>query len=332
MDGLQEVLDEYSDSLAGLSIDRGASQKIAGWFRMPLTYNTVAERWGNLQILKNERYSHQELFEMVPEGYRTAAEIRKNKDDVLVSPDLPLLSKGDIEALRGGSSMMALRVYKLSRLRALRNADKGEEMRDLFCFAVYCALLSDYDDIEAWERLQAFNTGFKEPLDETELVNNMAAATRKFGYKLTNQWIIDSLSITEDEQAQTGIYPATDKIIRFKQSNYARDTLRAALKEERDNRVLSLFCDGLSKAEIARVTGISRNTVTKIINELMADSPAEIEATETELLVAAGAENFSETENNEMLKNGAIIYVSYSRPKKLLHNELNKPQPDDGGG
>lgn len=335
MDGLQDVLNEYSESLAGLSIDRGASQKIAGWFRLPLTYNTVAKRWGNLQILKNERYSHQELFEMIPEGYRTAVAERKNRDDVQVSPALPCIAEGDIEALKGGSSLMALRVYKISRLRALRDADKGNEMRDLFCLVVYSALLADYDADEAWSRLQAFNRGFKEPLSDAELKNNMMSATRKFGYKLTNQWIIDSLSITEDEQEQIGIYPVTDKIIRFKKSNYARDTLRAALKEERDNRVISLYCDGLSKAEIARVTGISRNTVAKIINDLMADCPAEIETTETELLVAAGAEDFAETDNNEVLKNGAIIYVSYPDSNNLLHNELDKsdkPQSEDGGG
>lgn len=339
MDGLQDVLNEYSESLAGLSIDRASSQKIAGWFRMPLTYNTVAKRWGNLQILKAERYSHQELFEMVPKGYRTASEGRKNKDDALVSPALPLLSEGDIEALRGGSSLMALRVYKISRLRALRNADKGEEMRDLFCFVVYCALLAEFDEDEAWSRLQAFNKGFKEPLNETELANNMMSATRKFGYRLTNQWIIDSLSVTEDEQEQTGIYPVTDKIIRFKQSNYARDTLRAAIKEERDNRVFSLFCDGLSKAEIARVTGLSRNTVTKIINEIMADCPAEMEATEAALPVAVGAEEFSETENNDVLKNGANIYVSYPAQVPLVHTKeqfedavVRDFQPKDGGG
>lgn len=334
MDKLQEVLDEYVTSLQGLTIDRAASQKLVGWFRMPLTYNTVAKRWGSLQILSDEKYSHQSLYDLVPKAYKKASADHKNKAEEQVSPSLSRLAEGDIEALKDGSTSMALRVYKIAKLRAFRNSPKGAEMRDLFCFAVYNALLSDYDEEDAWERLQAFNAGFKEPLTERELQNNMMSATRKFGYKLTNQWLIDSLSITEEEQEYTDIHPVADKFINFKTSNYARDSIRAALKEDRNNKIIDLYQEGISKAEIARIIGISRNTVTKVINQFIDDYMPEIEPTVEELRVAVGGENVSVSTGTGLLKNGANIYVSYCG---LATNEptvngvarpYKKPPPD----
>lgn len=340
MDKLQDILDEYATSLQGLTMDRAASQKLVGWFRMPLTYNTTGKRWGSLQILNNERYSHQELYNMVPKSYKTAAVDRKDRRDKQVSSALSPLADGDIEALKDGSTAMSLRVYKIAKLRAFRNAGKGEEMRDLFCFAVYNALLAEYDETEAWTRLQAFNTGFKEPMNSKELQTNMASATRKYGYKLTNQWIIDALAVTEEEQEYIDLYPVTDKFISFTKQNYVRDKIRAELREDRDNKVIALFMDGASKAEIARTVGISRNTATKIINEFLADCPPEIEETAAELPVAVGAENFSVSGNNKVLKNGANIYVSYSgrrpRARTVTAGRLPLVQPlpdiDDGGG
>lgn len=312
MDKLQELLDEYSTSLQGISIDRAASQKLAGWFRLPLTYNTVAQRWGSLQIMKEERYSHQELYDMVPEGYKTAVSDRKNKTNKQVYHTHYNLTEGDIEALKDGSTSMALRVYKIAKLRAFRNAAAGAEMRDLFCFVIYNALLSDYDEEEAWERLQAFNAGFKVPLTERELQNNMLSATRKYGYKLTNQWIIDSLSMTEEEQEYAGIHPVTDKFISFKKSNFARDSIRASLKEDRNNKIIDLYSEGVSKAEISRILGLSRNTVTKVINDYNELIQADIEPVDAELQKAAGAENIAVSAENKVLKNGAFMYVSYA--------------------
>lgn len=327
MDELQGVLDEYASSLQGVTIDRAASQKLAGWFRLPLTYNTVAKRWGSLQILSDERYSHQELYDLVPKSYKTASADRKHKADKQVSPILLKLTAGDIEALKDGSTSMALRVYKIAKLRAFRNAAAGSEMRDLFCFVVYNALLSDYDEVEAWARLQAFNTGFKEPLSERELQNNMVSATRKFGYKLTNQWIIDSLSMTEEEQEYADIYPVTDKFIAFKKSNYTRDSIRAALKEDRNNKIIDLYQDGVSKSEISRITGVSRNTVTKVISQFLDDYDAEIESVIEELPVAVGAENISVSADNKVVKNGANIYVSYNGldTNEQTVNEVSRP-------
>lgn len=343
MDKLQEVLDEYETSLQGLTLDRAASQKLVGWFRMPLTYNTVAKRWGSLQILKFEPYNHNDLYEMVPKSYKTAVADRKYKQDAEVSPAFYPLTDGDIEALKDGSTAMALRVLKIVRLRLFRNASVGSEMRDLFCFVVYNALLAEYDEAEAWRRLQAFNTGFKKPLSERELETNMSSAKRKYGYKLTNQWIIDALAITEEEQQHIDLYPVTDKFINFVKPNSVRDQMRAYLREDRDNKVVALFMDGVSKAEIARTVGISRTTVIKIINDYLADCPPEIEETEAELPVAVGAENLSASGNNKLFKNGAIKYVSYVglAPKEPIVSEGARPfpytqpppaEPSGGGG
>ena len=310
MDKLQEIVDENSMRLNGLSIDRGASKKIAGWFRLPCTYNTQAGRWGMLQIERTQRYSHQELFDLIPEGYQSPYKEKEPKREFSNSQSFIPLEDMDCDVMRDGSSRMALRVHQLIKLRALRKARLQDEMRDRFCFSVYCSLLADYSEAEAWERLCLFNKGFTEPLGERNLAQMMSSAEVKM-YKLKNDTLIELLEISEEEQAIIGLFPTGTKKAERKASNFTRDLLRRTRKEDRDYRIITMFTDGESKAEIARILGISRPTVIKVLAEYESALEAKNEANteESALAIAVGAEEFSTSK--EVSKNGAYIYVFY---------------------
>lgn len=312
MDTMEDLRAENEDRLRGLSID-AASKNIAGWFRLPLTYNTKAKRWGTLHIRRTGRYNHQDLLDAIPADYTPRREQSREKTGEQMGY-IPLAAY-DADVLHDGTTIMARRVYQLIRLRALRDAAKGDEMRDRFCFVVYCALLADHEPDEAWRRLLAFNAGFKEPLAVRKLAQMMKTAEQK-GYKISNEWIIGQLDITEAEQDAIGLHIAGSHAGAARRSNYTRDQIRAAKKEDRDAKILALFAAGQSKAAIARELDVSRNTVLKVVNaEIAAQnaaSAAEDEKTDdAAMAVAVGAEP-AVTPENRVLKNGAIIYVSYA--------------------
>ena len=67
IDALQGVLDENPEELGELSIDRSASIRLAGLFRLPFTYNTKTGRLGSAQIRRKERYNlHTAIEQYVP--------------------------------------------------------------------------------------------------------------------------------------------------------------------------------------------------------------------------------------------------------------------------
>jgi len=173
MDQIQNVITEYPEELSDLTVDRASSSKLSGWFRLPLTYNTKTSTRGALQMLRNERYSMQELLDnYVPEDYTASGVYKCFKSGSVAfsehSEYVPL-AHGDTGALKGCTTALSKRVLKLARLRALRNAPVGNENRDLFCFSVYCSLLDCFDNDDAILRTLEFNKGFKQPLSDSEL-------------------------------------------------------------------------------------------------------------------------------------------------------------------
>ena len=260
------LIKEYPSSLSELSVDSSASRNIVGYYRLPLTYNTTTNRKGSYELLHTNQYKLTDLVEdFVPTDFSEARFTKKQFKDLSISNteqeyDITL-SKNDVIVFEGGTNAMARRVLKMVELRAFRNAPINEEMRDLFCFVVYCALLSIYDQDEAWRRLLAFNEGFKEPLDIKELEQSMAA-TEKHRYSLSNEKIIEKLNITPEEQVAIGLQGCAKK-----PSNYTRDLLRQKKKQARNNEIMALHNTGMSQAQIAKEMQLSRNTVAKVLRD-----------------------------------------------------------------
>lgn len=327
-DALQGVLDDNPEQFEDLSMDRSASIKLAGLFRMPYTYNTKTGRKGTVQILRKERYVLRDMLEsFVPAEYNPNKGKHAEKPswasleaaDVPEQEYIPLASR-DAEVMRGGSSAMAARVQQLVRLRAMRNASMGQEMRDRFCFTVYCALLGDHSQDEAWGRLLAFNEGFKEPLSHSALKQMMASATER-KYRLTNSWVITELEIDEDEQQAIGLHPSSDAVrTTRKRRNYTRDLIRKTVKEDRDNKILALYSEGLSKAQIAREMDLAWNTVAKVISaeEERRAAVAEVQDAEEAVPVAVGSDSSRSTISDEgqdssiSVHNNIVFYSSTS--------------------
>jgi DNA-binding CsgD family transcriptional regulator len=254
---IERLIEEYAEELEGLDVDRGASSNPVGYFRMPGTYNTKAKCYASLEVLHEERYDQRELTKLA------RPEIRANEN--ASAKYVPLLDS-DRRVLQNYESTGVRRVIQLVKLRNLRNNEVGSEMRDYFNFSVYNALRMNYDHDEAMERLESFNDGFKEPMSEVELKNCVSSAEKKGGYQYRNETLIELLGVTPEEQQAIGLFPAGQN--QRKKPNASRDEARKTLKEDRDNKILALIKKGVSQAETARILGIGKNTVWRVVKRL----------------------------------------------------------------
>ena len=292
MDHIDCMLEEYSEELEGLSVDRGASNNPVGYFRLPYTYNTTAKNYSTLEILHSERYDQRELtklekvskVEAVPRSYK---------------PQYIPMQDTDRHILRNFKS---IRMMQLINLRNLRNNKVGDEMRDHFNFSVYNTLRMTFDHEEAMAHLEIYNSGFKKPMSRRELENCVSSAKEKGGYRYTNAKLIVFLKITPEEQEAIGLLPSSEK--RRSKPNASRDASRKALKDDRDNKILELIEKGVSQAEIARILGIGKNTVGRVVKRLRN------EASEPEIEVI--------DDNKDRHQNGSI-YVLTNSTKKVFH-------------
>lgn len=314
MDKLTEVIEDNPEELGDLIIDRPTS-KLAGWYRLPLTFNTIGKRWGKLQILRDQRYTLQELIDCVPEDYRPRTLSSSSRRSGATGAAGAVLAEHDADVIRGCTTAMARRVLALMELRSLRQAAIGQEMRDLYNLIVYCSLRGEYGHDQALERTIAFNSGFLCPMDGAELARILSTAQRKGGYHLTNAWVIQALDITPEEQDLIGLHPRTqcNNWVGCK-PNSSRDAIRRAIRSDRNARILALYDSGLSRAEIARQLEISRNTVGKIVAAAMAQEQ-QPEAVEP-VPMAAGAESSADqiVVGTHLRNYGAYKYVSYGVP------------------
>ena len=257
MNHLEALIDTYSEELENPGFDRGPSSNLVGYFRIPCTYNTKAGRYGSLEILHTERYDQRELT-LIPNP--------EVETDSFVERSHILMSDSDREVLRGYSTLGARRVLQLIKLRSLRNSKIGEELRDYFNFVIYNTLRMSFDHADAMTRVRAFNKGFKQPMTESELENCICSAKKKSGYKCGNAKLIEWLEITPEEQSAIGLFAVRKN--RNAKPNASRDEVRSALKADRDIKIQRMKAEGVSQAEIARILGIGKNTVYRVLKKL----------------------------------------------------------------
>jgi hypothetical protein len=263
MGHVKQLLGEYEEELDGLTLDGGASNNLVGYFRLPHTTHTATNSRVGLMLLHDTRYDQRELIKM---------DRPERSEMVVSSADNPrktkhiALQETDRRTLQGFESLGSRRVLQLVKLRNLRNNKVGSEMRDHFNFSVYNSLRMSLDHEPAMVRLREYNQGFKDPMTEEELENTVWAAKAKGGYWYSNDKLIDFLDITPEEQYSIGLFPNVKR--RKSKSNASRDTIRHALREDRDQKIIEYTEKGISQAETARLLGIGKNTVYRVLKRL----------------------------------------------------------------
>lgn len=341
VDQLKGVLDEYTEELRLHKIDRSTSIRTAGWFRLPLTYNTVTNTLGKLEILNKTRYALLDTIgQYVPASYRPS--YAKGRISLLNAPmqiykgvAMPVgfapLADNDRAVIKGCSSALTKRALTMAKLRAIRNKPIGSEERDHFNLIVFCILLGEFGTEESFKRTLLFNSGFKEPMPVEEVEKILATAMEK-QYKLSNEKIIEILDIKQDEQQELQFFAVSRRSKKLK-PNHSRDTNSKMAKKDRDTKIIALFESGVNKSCISRMLSISRNTVIAVIKRFSSkqgETPcqtsedAETAPTASQSPTKSSDNNRHETQKNApsgVRKNRSYKYVSYK--EKVLRTNTN---------
>lgn len=227
-------------------IDAAPTNNLAGYFRLPGSYNTRSHSYGSLEILHSNRL---DIMAVVP--MQNATKLKKP-----FRPNKPI----DLDAARLAKNRLR-QLSVLRDLRAMRSSGCGEQ-RDLYLFILYNSMCNAYSEEKVTSQLREFNNSFRNPLPDREIFRNLTTAKKKSGYALSNQWIIEQLQITEEEQSFINLYPAGSGHGSVREQE--REEKRRA-KSVRNEKILELYSSGETYGDIAAAVGCSKETVGRVV-------------------------------------------------------------------
>ena len=212
---------------------------MAGYFRLPGTYNSKAKKWGDFAFLHEDRLNVIDFyFDKVASGKKNPIPFTNSKKYALAD----------------------YREHILYALLELRRKEGWVEdgYRDTFCFILFNTILEEYGEEKADEAVGKMNRSFSHPLSEKSLKSYLSTS-RKKGYKFSNQTIINYLCITKEEQDMLHFHPSSKR-------EEEREKKRQ-VKRERVQLVIELAKEGRSQREIAKMSGTSQSTVCRILRD-----------------------------------------------------------------
>lgn len=262
---------EHDEDFQDFQVDATSSKNVVGYFRLPGSVNTTVDAEVELKFCKEDGpYILQDLVSQMKECKKEDASYKRrlNKDAANAPPEPQDFSgqylDSDIYILRNYHTFGFFRMRQLIQLRILRDNQVGEETRNNFCFIAYNAMLPALGHERAWDKLVAFNKGFKTPMEEKELERVIVSAKEKNGYRYTNEKMVEFLSITPEEQMKIGLYSPIgpfEPMTRLS-THPSRQQSRKLAKDDRNRKILSMSADGQTGKAIAQQLGISEDTVT----------------------------------------------------------------------
>lgn len=241
-------------------VDKIASQRPSGYFRVPGTFNRNVGAWGSFSIFHEDQLN---LLNWVNDGKVIRSTKKKKHAKKIISVEETGRRKKDYFRNVFDSRIDA--VYHLYKLRG----DIKEGYRDIFCFVLMNLLQIRLSPEEAFEVVRKFNQDLKNPLRERELKTYMGSSMRK-KYTLTNKKIIQLLDITPEEQDIINLHVAKVK----KGPTVYTKKYRPYKTKEQKTEVIEKFKEGMTQRQIAKETGISQSTVCRIIQEWRGITPS----------------------------------------------------------
>lgn len=255
-----EKYKEILDSETMVEVD-GAVLDDARVCRLPGTYNTKAGRFCRLISASENFY---ELSELVQSchlwDWKTDEEYAREKEER--EKKRKSASGSVVSFAEYRLPFLTARLEQLEKLQELRG-ENCEGYREQMLFITYSALVQ-LDPISAAQRLQEMNGHFSDPLPQAELDHIIQETDQSVGhdhrgfYKLSNAYVIDTLSLTDVEIRELGIGQGLKRSV---ERQAARDK-----KKETREKIIELLsqADSLTYAQIAEATGVSRRTVCTI--------------------------------------------------------------------
>lgn len=252
--------------------------------RLPLTYNHKADRWCHLIHIE---YEDDEI------KYYTLKELADNNHlfDEINAIREKMKSRKVISLEAYKLPFLTIRMEKLELLQELRRYDcKG--CREYMCFVYYNAAKQIHGEYQGRQATETYNKRFKVSLGKEELEhiyntvdNNEAPSGNYEGfYKIPDDWIVDTLEVTEEENSIC-LFGASKRQIERKLAKEEH-----AKKRAKRNQEIAEFIKanpGITYKSISASFGVSERTVRNIAAEYEIKRYKKKENTKTEAFAEA---------------------------------------------
>ncbi len=265
---------EHDEDFRDIQVDSTSSKNVVGYFRLPGSINTTADTKVEFEFCKvAEPYILQDLVAQMKACKKDDVDYNAQLGQSGKSPPSDTADfsgqylESDIYILRNYHTFGFFRMRQLIQLRILRDNQAGEETRNNFCFIAYNAMLPALGHERAWDKLLAFNKGFKTPMEEKELERVIVSAKEKNGYRYSNEKMIEFLEITPEEQMKIGLFSPIgpfEPMTRLS-THPSRQQSRRLAKDDRNQKIINMSAAGETGKAIAQQLGISEDTVTAVL-------------------------------------------------------------------
>lgn len=281
-----DVLDRVcKENDIDLSVDRAVSCNSSGLFRLPYSFNTIAEKYiTDIDIIvHNVSYTIERLIEKFnvfddSENKNKTSDEQKSKIDEEYKP------------------------LHCKRIRGIEEYVKWHDYdvvghRNAIIFLYYNACVQVMERSVALERTEKLNKSFKEPYSQSEF-KTVISAVDKHIYKLTKKTFFEILGMTNEEQERYD-----------KMSEYKPKIDRA----ERNKKIFQLAVNRLTCEQIAENVGCSVRTVKTVLKNF---DKSEFLAIQVRKLYADGGKTQQEIAD--------IFNISARQVRRYLKNSRTK--------
>lgn len=244
-----------------LNVDPG-TMKENGYFRIPDTYNSHAEKETLAIIENNKRYQLQELIDASNANLEIPVYHNNTK---MTNWDFMLIQNK--KRMTIFEQILNDRYNENGKLNLSVNTSYGD---GYFLLLYYNCAKCVYSLDLARKKTEKLNELIKSSKEDLKNIFNFIDVSYEKNkiLKFKNATIIDFLSMTEHEQKKYEFYAFKGKWDwTLCKPNRSRDELRKQKRLEKETRIITLYTSGLTQEQVAIETGYCKKTVNNILKK-----------------------------------------------------------------
>lgn len=273
---ISKHMDEFNETI--LTLDKNASMKLSGLYRLPYTYNTSAKMWSHGELIHEEiphvNQLKDKLFEMgyTSDHWRSNKQLEKNRSRTITKyaykqSRLDRYKEKRIEDKnKDYTNCINHRIKFLDKL--ITDGKINDGRRHCVFLALCATLIRKYDNNETWNLINEYNYLIEPPLTQNELSDIYQQVIKKT-HKFKNLTFLEFIMATDEEVSE--FYKRTQTIKQKAKEPKKKRTNKRQLardaKKDKYNQVIELYNQGMKKIDISKELHISRPTIDKIIRE-----------------------------------------------------------------
>ena len=304
-----------------IKLDKGATQKLSGVFRIPMTYNTKVHKYVDYsktyypfldcsKIIDSYGFIDNTLNTNHVSSYHIKEKYKKSSNNH-----------------KTHYSNLINAIYKYQEEHYAYRQNPGHENRNCTCFVLIHLLLVTMDYNDALHEILSFNQNFYMPLPEKRLISMLDYAYENYlddkKYKMR---FLKTSTILEMLNLENGEYGIYDNSALRKKTDIERATNRENRKH-RDDQICSLYKQNMEYKEIAQEVNCSVRTVQRIVlNNFPSKNIRKNKSKKVIKLYLQGMPY------NEISQKTSISVRGINKILKDTYPQGNKPKPWDETG